>query len=187
MKTLRSLVVLGALAILSGSAIAQSDSTFASRRALMFADSLLASFRQSNIALYTDLSYPGIVQYYGGKKNFEEYLKRTIATTPSYATEYVSIVQLVNNTNEWQCVIQKTRDAMIDDRRATITTYMVGQSVDNGRSWKFFDVPFNPANNIVYIMPDIFSSLVIPRREVVFYHTTSQATVPQGPSPQAHL
>ncbi|MBL7697714.1 MAG: hypothetical protein JNK79_06130 [Chitinophagaceae bacterium] len=187
MKTMKNLVILTAVIFSFGSAIAQSDSSFASRRALLFADSLLNSFRTNNLSLYTELSYPGIVEYYGGKKNFEEYLRRAKAVNSDESPDQVRLVQLLNNTNEWQCVIQKTHKGTIDNNKALITTYLVGQSVDKGETWKFFDVAYNSVSNAAYIMPDIFTTLVIPQREVVFYHTTSQAISQQDPTPPAHL
>lgn len=187
MTTVKNLVILTIIIFSFGGAVAQSDSSFASQRALLFADSLLKSFHKSDLNVYTNLSYPGIVQYYGGKKNFEEYLRRAKAVNSGETQEQVRIVQLVNNTNEWQCVMQKQNEAIIDNNRAIITTYLVGQSVDKGRNWTFFDVAHNSVNNIVYIMPDIFTSLVIPQREVVFARTTSQAINQQDPSQPAHL
>lgn len=183
---MKSLVILTAVFFLFGSAVAQSDSSFASKRALLFADSLLNSFRNNNLTAYTELSYPGIVEYYGGRKNFEEYLRRAKAITSDESPDQMRLVQLLNNANEWQCVIQKTQHGTIDNNKALITTYLVGQSVDNGETWKFFDVAYNSVSNVAYIMPDIFSTLVIPQREVVF-HTTSQAISQQDPTPPAHL
>lgn len=168
MLTVKNLVLITAIVFSCGRAAAQSDSVYASQRALLFADSLLTSFHHNNLHAYTELSYPGVIQYYGGKRNFEEYIKRTRAVQTDVASERVKLVQLVNKTKEWQCVVQKTRTCIIDNRRAVITTYMVGQSTDAGRSWTFFDVAFNSVSNIAYIMPDIFSALLIPQREVMY-------------------
>jgi hypothetical protein len=72
MKALKGFLLL--TATFTVSAInAQSDSSAASQRALMFADSLVAAFRFNNLDVYTDLSYAGVIKYYGGKKNFNEY------------------------------------------------------------------------------------------------------------------
>lgn len=187
MTAVKNLVIFTIIIFSFGSAVAQSDTSFASQRALLFADSLLKSFHNSDLNVYTDLSYPGIVEYYGGKKNFEEYLRRARTVNSYESPEQVRMLQILNNTNEWQCVIQKKHEATIDNNKAIITTYLVGQSVDKGRSWKFFDVAYNSVSNIAYIMPDIFDTLVIPQREVVFAHTTNPATDPQDPTTPARL
>jgi hypothetical protein len=108
------------------------------------------------------------VKYYGGNKNFREYVQRTRAMNNSESAENIKLLQILNNINEWQCVVQKTSQATIDGRKAKIITYLVGQSTDEGQNWKFFDVAFNSIENLVYIMPDIFNTLSIPQRQVIF-------------------
>lgn len=184
---MKNLVLILAVFFYYGTATAQSDSSIVSQRALVFADSLLRSFHQPDLTSYTNLSYPGVVQYYGGKKNFQEFVSRSKAILHHDSHEQVEMMQLLQDAHEWQCVIRKTAETTVDSRQAAIITYMVGQSVDNGESWKFFDVASNPVNNISYIMPDIFGSLTIPQREVVFFHTTSQAIYQQDPIQPAHL
>lgn len=169
MKAVKTLAIFAAL-IYSCACVNAQSAANPSQRALMFADSLLQSFHLNNLERYTDLSYPGIVQYYGGKKNFEEYVRRTraVQTVDETSPEQVKVIQILNSTNEWQCVIEKTRKTVIDNKKAMITSYLVGQSKDEGQSWTFFDVAFNSVDNIAYIMPDIFETLSIPQRQVVY-------------------
>lgn len=176
-----------AIVFVSGTALAQSDSLFASQRALLFADSLLRSYHDSDLTSYTDLSYPGVIEYYGGRKNFVQYVNRSKAIQAAELREEVRLVQLVSNAVEWQCVVQKVSENIVDNRKASIITYLIGQSTDNGRSWTFFDVATNPVRNVSDIMPDVFDTLIIPQREVVFVHTTTQARYQQDPIQPARL
>ena len=73
-----------------------------------------------------------------------------------------------DDISEWQCVIKKIRETTIDDKKAHVVSYLVGQSKDEGQNWKFFDVAFNSVENVIYIMPDIFPTLAIPQRQVIF-------------------
>ena len=75
---------------------------------------------------------------------------------------------MVRDISEWQCVVQKTSETIIDGKKAQIISYMVGQSKDDGHSWKFFDVAMNSTKNLVYIMPDMSEKLAIPQRQVIF-------------------
>jgi hypothetical protein len=173
MKALNGFLLFAACFI-SVAGNAQSDSALASQRALIFADSMVNAFRFNNLDVYTELSYAGVIKYYGGKKNFGEYLRRARAINESELQEQpeqIKLLQLVNDISEWQCVIQKTRETSIDGRKATIISYLVGQSKDDGRNWKFFDVAFNSVENVIYIMPDIFDTLAIPQRKVVYEKT----------------
>lgn len=116
------------------------------------------------------MSYPGMIRYYGGKKNFEEYIQRALAISSMGKETFnkTEVIDLQNNRKEWQCVIRKTSQMEIDGKRASIISYLVGQSKDEGQNWKYVDVALNSVNNVVYIMPDIFSKLSIPQRQVVF-------------------
>src|SRR5688572_7271042 len=128
MKAINIFVFVSATCFTVNSVKAQNTTTAASERAIYFADSLLKSFRYNNFDQYTNLSYPGVVKYYGGNKNFREYVQRTRAMSNSESAENIKLLQILNNINEWQCVVQKTSQATIDGRKAKIITYLVGQS-----------------------------------------------------------
>lgn len=150
---------------------AQFDTVVASQRALIFADSLLNAFRYNNSDEYASLSYPGVIKYYGGIKGFEDYVQRAREMNTGItqeAKEKTEIIQILNHVRECQCVVRKTRETLIDGKKAFIISYMVGQSKDEGQTWRYFDVAFNSVENVIYIMPDIFDALAIPQRQVIF-------------------
>jgi hypothetical protein len=168
MKALLTFALLTAAVSCFTTAHCQVSSSAASDRAIVFADSFLASYRNNDLDKYTDLSYPGVVSYYGGNKNFREYVQRVRALNSSSLSNNITIIQLVHDANELQCVIQKTTETTIDGRKAHIITYIIGQSKDEGQSWKFFDVGSNAPRNLVYIMPDMSERLAVPQRQIVF-------------------
>ena len=167
MKSLKTFVFLMALTCACTLASAQSGSQLITQRAILFADSLNNAFTRSDWNGYLDLSYPGVVSYYGGRENFTEYISRARSFTGS-AEDKTELLQIVNDNSEWQCVVKKTNETVIDGRKAEVISYMVGQSKDGGKSWRYFDVAYNSVSNLGYIMPDIFSTLSIPQRQVVF-------------------
>ena len=146
---------------------AQSPEAIVSQRALAYADSLLNAFRYNRAGQYTDMSYPGVISYYGGIRSFQQYIERARSLSDG-VQEKTEITQLLNNNKEWQCVIKKTHPRIIDGKKAYIVSYLVGQSTDNGMTWKYFDVAFNSVANISYIMPDKFEKLTVPQRQVIF-------------------
>lgn len=168
MKAVKTLILFTALLFSFINSKAQTNTAVASEKAILFADSLLKSFRSGNFVQYTELSYPGVISYYGGKKNFSEYIQRARFIHSNIVSENLKLVQILNDISEWQCVVEKTSESLIDGKKAQIISYMVGQSIDEGLNWKFFDVAFNSVGNLVYIMPDIFSALTIPQRQVVY-------------------
>lgn len=171
MKMPKPLVFLLASVCFSMGLYAQSDSATASHRALLYADSLINAFRSNNLDQYLSLSYPGIVQYYGGRQGFREYLHR-LRSLQKDLEEYPEKIQLIQITtdsdHEWQCVIRKSREGFVDGKKALIISYLVGQSIDKGKSWKYFDIAYNSVENVAYIMPDISGELAIPQRQVIY-------------------
>ena len=149
---------------------AQSDTAIATQRAMLFADSLERSFRFNEWNTYISLSYPGVVKYYGGKEGFTQYVKRvrSINHDITEEKEKLELMQIINDIREWQCVIRKTRETIIDGRKASVVSYMIGQSKDEGQNWKYFDVAYNSVENVIYIMPDVFDRLAIPQRQIIF-------------------
>jgi hypothetical protein len=176
MKALLSFALLNTAIFCFTTAHSQVNSRSASDRAIIFADSFLASYRNNDLDKYTDLSYPGVISYYGGNKNFREYVQRVRALNSSTSNK-ITVIQVVHNANELQCVIQKTSEAIIDGRKAEIITYIIGQSKDEGQTWKFFDVASNAPGNLVYIMPDMSERLVVPQRQIIFQQSHSSGNM----------
>jgi hypothetical protein len=171
MKALKTAVFLLLLFFTVHSASAQTDSSSASQRALYFANNLVNAFRNSNWNEYLNISYPGVIRYYGGKQGFSEYVQRLRSINNNIleeAPEQLEMIQIQHDLKEWQCVVKKTRQTLIDGKKAIIISYLVGQSKDEGQNWTYFDVAYNSVENVVYIMPDIFDSLTVPQRKIIF-------------------
>ena len=167
MKALKTVFFFMALTCARLVGFAQSGTADISQRAIVFADSLNNAFTRGDWNGYLDLSYPGVVSYYGGKENFTEYITRARSYT-STTGQKTELLQIVQDNVEWQCVVKKRNETLIDGRKAEVVSYMVGQSKDNGQHWKYFDVAYNSVSSLGYIMPDIFNVLSIPQRQIIF-------------------
>jgi hypothetical protein len=171
MKTVRLLFLLAIASMSITFSRAQSDTAIALQQATVFADSLVKTYRFESWNEYLSLSYAGAIKYYGGKSGFLLYVQRTRALyrdSLEEKPETVRLIQLENDINHWQCVMEKSREAYWGGRPVKTLTYMVGQSRDNGITWKFFDVGHNSIENIIYIMPEIFGHLSIPKRKIIY-------------------
>jgi hypothetical protein len=169
MKTLRPLWISMILCVIQLAGYAQSDTVKIAERALFFADSLVKADAYQNWSIYTDLSVPSVVKYYGGRNAFMETIQRGWATRVSSIQEEspkLKFLLLSTKNEEWQCVIQESRYIHRDDKKLHIVTYFVGQSTDAGVTWRLFDVAYNKVANIIYMMPDIFD-LPIPEHTVL--------------------
>jgi len=173
MITTRSLGLIVILCFQFITTRSQSDTSFSTQQALLFADSLVKANYYQNWNVYESLSCPSAIKYYGGKDGFHEHIVEAYYRNEPKVEEKPETVKMVtimnDNIEQWQCVIEKIRDAYMEDsRKAKVYTYLVGQSLDNGKTWKFIDVSHNNIENVIYIMPDIFTSLAIPERKLVY-------------------
>lgn len=171
MKTpTRFSIVLCCVLFISFSPPVQAQNESIKKNATLFADSMITAFRFQNWDNYFNLSYSGAVKYYGGPAGYMTFTKRSFEASKAIIQENpetLSLMQLENDINEWQCVFERKRQYKVDGKITTILTYLIGQSKDDGETWKFFDMGFNPPENVIYIMPDVFTMLAIPQRSVV--------------------
>ena len=132
------------------------------KRAELFAYSIIKAQEFSDWKTYLELSYPGAVKYYGGQ---EGYLKQVKLTAAAFRDELE--VPPSSFMDEWQCVVERHSDRVINGKRSLLVTFFLGQSKDDGDNWKFFDLAGNAVENVIYIMPDVFTNLAIPERKII--------------------
>lgn len=150
----------------------ESDTAIATRFAMQFADSLVKANFYQEWSTYMALSIPSAVKYYGGKEQFREHVVTCYYRNEPKVEEKPEKLKLVTLMNDdvdkWQCVIEKIRDTWVSERKAKVYSYLIGESLDNGLTWKFIDVSHNSLQNVIYIMPTIFGNLAIPEGKTVY-------------------
>jgi hypothetical protein len=150
----------------------ESDTAIAIRNALKFGDSLTRANFFAEWDTYMNLSAPSAIKYYGGKEGFKEHVV-TIHYRNEPKTEEkpekLHMVSMLNDIETWQCVIEKVRDSWDESRgKVKTTSYLIGESTDNGLTWKFIDASHNSLVNVIYIMPTVFSKLEIPEGKMIY-------------------
>lgn len=165
------------------------DSTVAANNALKSAEALVKAWFFQEWKTYADLTTPSVVKYYGGPQQFKEHLVTIyfrMEPKQEEKPETLRLLELRNDTDQWQAVIEKVRYTFIDGKRAIITSHLVGQSNDAGATWKFVDVSHNSLENLAFIFPTIFTDLAIPLgKTVIPSEVIEQQTAVQEPAPKA--
>jgi hypothetical protein len=165
----------------------ESDTAIATRNALKFADSLTRANFYAEWDTYMNLSELSAIKYYGGKDGFKEHVI-TIHYRNEPKTEEkpekLQMLSMLNDIETWQCVIEKVRDSW-DESRGKVKTisYLVGESTDNGLTWKFIDVSHNSLVNVIYIMPSVFSKLEIPEGKMIYVDEVAAQEAAQAAQP----
>ena len=150
----------------------ESDSAIAARQALRFGDSLVKASFLAEWPTYMALSCPSAIKYYGGKNAFQEHvIELHYRNEPKLEEkpETLKLLSLLNSVDTWQCVLEKVRETVTDGHGKTkIYTYLIGESTDNGLTWKFVDVSQNSIENVINLLPTIFGNLAIPEGKTVY-------------------
>ena len=149
---------------------AQPDTAKISKNALAYADSLTKADAFGNWSSYADLAPASIIKYYGGKDGYIQHVSVIRLKTTSEIQEdppQLKLLTLENREQQWQCEIRLSRYFHKEDKQYHYTTYLIGQSTDEGETWKLFDVSCNSVANIIYMFPDIMDDIAISEPSVL--------------------
>ncbi|MBN9382940.1 MAG: hypothetical protein J0H74_19390 [Chitinophagaceae bacterium] len=170
MKTITSLTVIMTLFVAIPTVFSQPDSVKIKERALYFADSLVKTDAYNSCPEYADLAPASVLKYYGGKNAFIEHFKKIHPRTVSGIDENYperEVFALRAKDDQWQCVIRVSRYIHKNLKKYHLVTYYLGQSRDDGETWRLFDVSYNSVANIIYLMPDVIEDLPIPQPYII--------------------
>ncbi len=166
-----SFLLTGSLFLLAATAgHAQPDTARITQRALLFADSLVKTDAYETWPTYADLSPASVIKFYGGQTGYVEHVKALRKRTSSDVAEEapeLKMLNLMTQNEQWQCIIRMSRYFHKEDKKYHLITYFIGQSKDEGETWRLFDVSYNKVANIIYISPDIFGDMPIQESAVV--------------------
>jgi hypothetical protein len=189
MKILTPILVGTTLLFTQLTGLAQADTAKIAENALFFADSLNKTDHYQSWSAYADLVPVSVIKYYGGKDGFIEHVKkgrkRTVSSIEEEKPE-MKLLSLRTENDQWQCVIRQSRYFHKEDnKKYHVVTYFVGQSRDEGATWRLFDVSYNAVANIIYMMPDVFGDLAIPEPTILSEEELARQQAAKPPAGKA--
>jgi hypothetical protein len=166
---------------------AQPDTIQIKKRALVFADSLIKADHFKTWPIYADLAPASVLKHYGGKEGYVEHIlagrKKAVSDLEEEDAPQVSAEQLLTVDEQWQCLIRVSRYIHHEDKKLHVITYFLGQSRDDGQTWKLFDISYNTVANIIYIFPEIFPDMGIPEPSILTEEQELALQKPATPAP----
>ena len=168
---------------------AQPDSAHITQRALLFADSLVKADAYQDFTIYSRLAPVSVIKYYGGNEGYSGHVLQLRSLTSSIQEEAAPELQmqtLVTLKDQWQCVIRLSRFYHRDDKKYHLVSYLIGQSKDEGETWRLFDVNYNKVDNLILIFPDILdmpikeTSMLTEEQELAKQQAAAAASTPAG-------
>ena len=140
-------------------------STNTERNIYRSGDSMLEAFRRKDWNTFVKFNHPNMVQRMGGEKAFASFVSMQMTQLPDSAIRTVSlgkILQVVETGTDKQCVVEQNMEISVEGRNFNKKTYLVGQSLDGGNSWTFFDASTKTLLAPKDIKPDLSPELKIP-------------------------
>ncbi|MCW3106982.1 MAG: hypothetical protein JWQ09_1488 [Segetibacter sp.] len=128
-------------------------------------DSMLAAFKRKDWMTFVKYNHPNMTKRMGGAEAFASFINVQMKQIPDSAIKSISLVkilQVVKTPKDEQCVVAQNMKMELKGISLDKTTYLVGESLDNGNTWTFFDASTKTGLTPKDIKPDISTELKIP-------------------------
>lgn len=131
-------------------------------------DSMMAAFKRKDWNTYIKYNHPNMVKMIGGHDAFYALVQQQLKQIPDQAIKSLSIgkvQQVVKTPTDQQCVVEQNLLMVLDSVQITSTTYLIGESVNDGKSWTFFDATSGGLITPKDIKANISPALKVPAKK----------------------
>lgn len=132
------------------------------------ADSMMSAFKTKDWITFANFNHPAMIKMMGGTEAFAKLITDQMQQIPDTAIKSIGagkILQVVKTDHDHQCVIEQNMLMEMQGMRITSTTYLVGESLNGGRSWTFFDGSNGGAVKPIDLKPNLSPDLKIPQKK----------------------
>ena len=132
------------------------------------ADSMMSAFKRKDYTSFAKYNHPTMVKMKGGEESFVNLLTKQMQMIPDTAIKNMrvgKILQVVKTADDLQCVVEQNMVMEMESIRVTSTTYLVGESLNGGKNWTFFDGANTGAVKPTDIKPNLSPELKIPEKK----------------------
>jgi hypothetical protein len=132
------------------------------------ADSMMSAFKNRDWPTFVHFNHPAMTHLMGGTDNFISFIQLQMKQIPDTAVKYIgtgNILQVVKTDKDQQCVVEQNMRMVLDSIQITSTSYLVGESLDDGKTWKFFDASNSGLITAKDIKPNLSPELKVPAKK----------------------
>jgi hypothetical protein len=104
----------------------------------------------------------------GGVEAFEKLLIDQMKQIPDTAIKSIGvgkILQVVKTDQDHQCVVEQNMLMHMQGMKLNSTTYLVGESLNGGKSWTFFDASSGGVVKPKDLKPNLSPEIIIPEKK----------------------
>jgi hypothetical protein len=132
------------------------------------ADSMLAAFKGKDWTTFAQYSHPAMIKMLGGQDAFVKLITAQMQQIPDTAVKSIGItkiLQVVKTDQDQQCVVEQNMLMELSGMRITSTTYLVGESLNGGKSWTFFDASNGSVVKPKDLKPNLSPEIKVPEKK----------------------
>lgn len=150
---------------------AQFDTVAVKQNILKQSDSMFIAFQNKDWNRFSNYMHPAIIKLAKDKKTFIQLLETQMKELKNLSfTDYKQVgnVQVVTAAKTLQCVVIYGLQMLMDSTLISGASTSIGESTDNGATWKFIRNNSTTLNQIYTQFPWISKSLKIAKENQVF-------------------
>lgn len=132
------------------------------------ADSMTTAFKNRDWKTFVLFTHPAMVRVMGGADGLAFMVQQQMQEVPDSVLKRARIdkvLQVEKVDDELQCVVEENIVMEMDGKRITSTTYLIGESLNQGKSWTFFDASNTGQIKPLDIKPNLSPGLKIPAKK----------------------
>ena len=129
-------------------------------------DSMMAAFNRKDWTTFVKYNHPNMTKRMGGTAAFASFISKQMENIPDTLVKSVEmgkVLQVVKTPQDLQCVVEQIIKMNLDGRTIDKKTYLIGESLDQGNNWTFFDASTKTGLTPEDIKPDISKELQLPQ------------------------
>ena len=131
-------------------------------------------FIENKLTEYVKFVHPKIIDMLGGQDKMIEVLNKSIKQIESEGFTFKNVTigdpsKIITVTNELQSVVPQILELKNKSGSLTVTSYLLGISNDNGKTWYFIDTGGKTLEQMKKVFPTLSNELIIPpKKQPVF-------------------
>ncbi len=132
------------------------------------ADEMINAFKTRDWKTFAKYNHPAMLKMMGGKETFESMMTEQMKQIPDSSIKKLGInriLQVVTTPADMQCVVEQNMTMQLQGMEVSALTYLVGESLDAGKTWSFFDASNGGTISPKSIKPNISAEITIPQKK----------------------
>lgn len=128
-------------------------------------DSMFAAFNRKDWMTFVKNNHPNMTRRMGGPASFASFISKQMSQIPDTAIAGIQmgdILQIVKTPKDEQCLVEQIIKMNLNGKIIDKKTYLIGESLDQGITWTFFDATTKTGLTPKDIKPDLSNELKIP-------------------------